>query len=69
MAEALVARIDATGKHDSIEIAALYLSQRELVRALLDAARRGVSIRLLLDPGQGRLRLRALRIAQPRGGL
>ena len=37
---------------DRIAIAALYLSQRELVRALLDAARRGVNVRLLLDPGK-----------------
>jgi hypothetical protein len=37
---------------DRIELAALYLSQRELVRALLDAARRGVSVRVLLDPGK-----------------
>jgi hypothetical protein len=50
--EALVARIDAAGKYDSIDIAALYLSQRELVRALLDAARRGAAIRVLLDPGK-----------------
>ena len=52
IAEALVARIDAAGKHDSIDIAALYLSQRELVRALLDAAARGAAIRVLLDPGK-----------------
>jgi hypothetical protein len=50
--EALVALIDATGRRDSIDIAALYLSQRELVRALLDAAHRGVGIRVLLDPGK-----------------
>src|SRR5476649_1707815 len=49
---ALLARIDATGNGDRIEIAALYLSQRELVQALLDAARRGVVVRLLLDPGK-----------------
>jgi PLD-like domain len=52
IATALVERIDATGKGDRIDIAALYLSQRELVRALLDAGRRGVSVRLLLDPGR-----------------
>jgi phosphatidylserine/phosphatidylglycerophosphate/cardiolipin synthase-like enzyme len=52
IAETLVARIDATTKGDRIEIAALYLSQRELVRALLDASRRGVEVRLLLDPGK-----------------
>lgn len=52
IAEALVAQIDAARSTDSIDVAALYLSQRELVRALLDAARRGVAIRVLLDPGK-----------------
>jgi PLD-like domain len=52
IAATLVARIDATASGDRIAVAALYLSQRELVRALLDAARRGVSVRLLLDPGK-----------------
>ena len=52
IAEALVARLDAAGSHDSIEIAALYLSQRDLVRALIDAAWRGASVRVLLDPGK-----------------
>jgi hypothetical protein len=52
IAEALVERIDAAGRNDSIDIAALYLSQRDLVRALLDAASRGVVIRVLLDPGK-----------------
>ncbi|HWW21641.1 MAG TPA: phospholipase D-like domain-containing protein [Steroidobacteraceae bacterium] len=48
--ESVVSLIDATGRHDSIEVAALYLCERDLVRALLDAARRGVAVRLLLDP-------------------
>ncbi len=52
IASALLARIAATGRGDRVEIAALYLSQRELVQALLDAARRGVVVRLLLDPGK-----------------
>ena len=52
IAEALVGRIDAAGRDDNIDIAALYLSQRDLVRALLDAARRGAAIRVLLDPGK-----------------
>jgi hypothetical protein len=52
IATALIDRIDAAGSGDFIAIAALYLSQRELCRALLDAARRGVSVRLLLDPGK-----------------
>ncbi len=50
--QALVQRIDGTRGRDSIDVAALYLSQRELVRALLDAARRGVAVRVLLDPGK-----------------
>jgi phosphatidylserine/phosphatidylglycerophosphate/cardiolipin synthase-like enzyme len=52
IASSLVERIDAAGRNDRIEIAALYLSQRELVRSLLDAGRRGVNVRLLLDPGK-----------------
>jgi hypothetical protein len=52
IASTLVGRIDATHKGGRIAIAALYLAQRELVRALLDAARRGVNVRLLLDPGK-----------------
>jgi hypothetical protein len=52
IAETLVARIDACGSGDHIAIAALYLSQRALIRALLDAARRGVDVRVLLDPGK-----------------
>jgi hypothetical protein len=52
IAESLLERIGATGRHDSIDIAALYLSQRDLVRALIDAAWRGVAVRVLLDPGK-----------------
>lgn len=52
IATALVARIDATRRGDQIALAALYLSQRELDRALIDAGRRGVTVRLLLDPGK-----------------
>ncbi|HEV7984754.1 MAG TPA: phospholipase D-like domain-containing protein [Steroidobacteraceae bacterium] len=48
----LVERIDTARKGDRIAIATLYLAQRELVRSLLDAARRGVDVRLLLDPGK-----------------
>jgi PLD-like domain len=52
LSDQLIALIGAAGRRDSIEIAALYLSQRELVRSLLDAARRGVTIRVLLDPNK-----------------
>lgn len=51
-AQALILRIDATVKGDSIDVAALYLAQRDLVRVLLEAARRGVAVRALLDPGK-----------------
>jgi hypothetical protein len=50
--EMLISLIDAAGRHDSIDVAALYLSDRDVVRALLDAARRGVAVRLLLDPNK-----------------
>ena len=50
ISEQLVALIDSTGRHDSIEVAALYLCEREVVRAVMDAARRGAAVRLLLDP-------------------
>jgi PLD-like domain len=52
IAETLVARIDASVKGDRIALAALYLSQRKLIRSLLEASRRGVEVRLLLDPGK-----------------
>ncbi len=52
IADALIERIDASVNGDRIEIAALYLSQRALVRALMDAGRRGVEVRVLLDPGK-----------------
>ena len=52
MSDTLLTLINATAAHDSIDIAALYLSQRELIHALLDAGRRGVAIRLLLDPNK-----------------
>ncbi len=52
IADELLQRINAAGSHDSIEIAALYLSQRDLVRALIDAAWRGATVRVLLDPGK-----------------
>jgi hypothetical protein len=50
--ESLIALIDATARHDSIDVASLYLSERDVVRALMDAARRGVAVRLLLDPNK-----------------
>jgi phosphatidylserine/phosphatidylglycerophosphate/cardiolipin synthase-like enzyme len=37
---------------DSIDIAMFYLSERSVIQALLDAAKRGVAIRVLLDPNK-----------------
>lgn len=57
--EALMARIRATRAGDAIDIATLYLTDRNLIVALLEAARRGVNVRLILDPGKdgfGRVR-------------
>ncbi len=48
--DALTQRIWATQAGDEIVLAALYLAQRELVQALLAAAHRGVTVRVLLDP-------------------
>jgi hypothetical protein len=49
---ALADRIDAAPMGAAVDIAALYLAQRAVVRALIDAARRGVAVRVLLDPGR-----------------
>jgi len=37
---------------DSIDIAMFYLSDRNIIQALIDAAKRGVSVRVLLDPNK-----------------
>jgi phosphatidylserine/phosphatidylglycerophosphate/cardiolipin synthase-like enzyme len=50
--DALLDAIAATGRGASIELAALYLSERALVTALVDASRRGAAVRVLLDPGK-----------------
>jgi phosphatidylserine/phosphatidylglycerophosphate/cardiolipin synthase-like enzyme len=51
--EALLARIDATARGDSIDVTAFYLADHGVVEALLAAGRRQVGVRLLLDPDQG----------------
>jgi len=50
--DALLARVSATSAGDRIDIAMFYLAQRDLVDALLAASRRGVLVRLLLDPNK-----------------
>lgn len=44
--------INQAQKGDQIQIAMFYFSERKLVRALSDAAERGVKIRLVLDPNK-----------------
>jgi hypothetical protein len=48
--DALLAHIGATGRGDTIDIASESLSERTLIAALLAASRRGVTVRLILDP-------------------
>jgi hypothetical protein len=53
--DALLERIQASARGDAIDIAALYLAHRAVVDALLAASRRGVSVRLILDPNEDAL--------------
>ncbi|HEV2703036.1 MAG TPA: phospholipase D-like domain-containing protein [Steroidobacteraceae bacterium] len=48
--DALLAHIGATGPADTIDIASESLSERATIAALLAASRRGVTVRLILDP-------------------
>jgi hypothetical protein len=48
--DALLAHIGATGSGDTIDIASESLSERATIAALLNASRRGVTVRLILDP-------------------
>ena len=50
--EALLAHTDAAVAGDTIDIAAFRFAERGVVESLLAAARRGVSVRLILDPGE-----------------
>ncbi|HEX9726988.1 MAG TPA: phospholipase D-like domain-containing protein [Gemmatimonadales bacterium] len=49
---ALRREIDRSGAEDAIDLAVFYLSDRGIVRALRRAARRGVAVRLILDPNK-----------------
>ncbi len=50
--QSLVERIDGAVKGDSIDIAMFYVSDRSVVDSLLEASRRGVNVRLILDPNR-----------------
>ncbi|HUI62356.1 MAG TPA: phospholipase D-like domain-containing protein [Steroidobacteraceae bacterium] len=49
---ALLERLDATVSGDAIDIAMFYVADRGVVEALLAASRRGVAVRLILDPNR-----------------
>jgi phosphatidylserine/phosphatidylglycerophosphate/cardiolipin synthase-like enzyme len=51
--EALLAQLDASRSGDSIDVAMYRIADRAVAEALLAAARRGVSVRLILDPSEG----------------
>ena len=50
--DALVERIESAVRGESIDIAMFYISERRVIDALVDAAERGVSVRLILDPNK-----------------
>lgn len=50
--DAIVTQLDGAVSGDQVDIAMFYLSERRIINALLDAAARGVSVRLVLDPNR-----------------
>jgi PLD-like domain len=48
----LLERLDSTVRGDGIDIAMFYISDREVIEALLAASSRGVNVRLILDPNK-----------------
>jgi hypothetical protein len=48
----IVRNISATRVGDSIDVAMFYLSERNVIDALIAAARRGVAVRVILDPNK-----------------
>lgn len=49
---AIVRNLAGTRVGDSIDIAMFYLSDRQVIQALLSAAKRGVAVRIILDPNK-----------------
>ena len=48
----LVERIDASRRGDNIDIAMFYVADRAVIESLLAASRRGVAVRLIMDPNK-----------------
>ena len=49
---AILRNLASAGVGDQVDVAMFYLSQRDIIRALLAAARRGASVRVILDPNK-----------------
>ncbi|WP_046080262.1 phospholipase D family protein [Halomonas sp. HG01] len=50
--DALVTAVERAGEGDHLDVAVFYLAHRELIEALIAARRRGVEVRVLLDPNR-----------------
>ena len=50
--DALIEHIDAAARGEGIDIAMFYMADRGVMEALLAAGRRGVNVRLILDPNK-----------------
>ena len=50
--ESLIEKLDASRTGDAIDIAQFYFSDRHVIEALLNAGRRGATIRVVLDPNK-----------------
>jgi phosphatidylserine/phosphatidylglycerophosphate/cardiolipin synthase-like enzyme len=49
---AIIRNIDGTRVGDGIDVAMFYVSDRTVIRALIAAAKRGVAVRVILDPNK-----------------
>jgi phosphatidylserine/phosphatidylglycerophosphate/cardiolipin synthase-like enzyme len=52
ISDALLQRLASAGTGDAIDIAQFYFSDRQVIAALIRAARRGAAVRVLLDPNK-----------------
>ncbi|MDN3554851.1 phospholipase D family protein [Halomonas maura] len=50
--DALLTAVERTQEGDRLDVAVFYLAHRDLIEALIAARRRGVEVRVLLDPNQ-----------------
>jgi phosphatidylserine/phosphatidylglycerophosphate/cardiolipin synthase-like enzyme len=49
---AVLGAVNSTVPGDAIDIAMFYLSERDVVETLIEAAQRGIAVRLILDPNK-----------------